>query len=80
MFCLVSARHERASLILTSNKPFSAWGEIFGGEATAGAMIDRVVHQAEILSLKGDSYRLRDKNPGTRSDAERSKSPNRPPA
>jgi DNA replication protein DnaC len=64
MFSLVSGRYERASLIVTSNKPFSAWGEIFGDEATAVAMIDRLVHHAEILSLKGDSYRLRDKDLG----------------
>ena len=64
MFSLVSARYERASLIVTSNKPFSAWGEIFGDEVTAVAMIDRLVHHAEILSLKGDSYRLKDKDLG----------------
>jgi len=50
MFSLISARYERASMIVTSNKPFSAWGEIFGDEATAVAMIDRLVHHAEILS------------------------------
>jgi DNA replication protein DnaC len=65
MFSLVSARYERASMIVTSNKPFSAWGEIFGDEVTATAMIDRLVHHAEILSLKGDSYRLRDKDLGS---------------
>ncbi len=64
MFSLVSARYERASLIVTSNKPFSAWGEIFGDEVVAAAMIDRLVHHAEILALKGDSYRLRDKDLG----------------
>jgi DNA replication protein DnaC len=62
MFSLVSARYERASMIVTSNKPFSAWGEIFGDEVTAAAMIDRLVHHAEILALKGDSFRLRDKD------------------
>jgi DNA replication protein DnaC len=46
MFSLVSARYERASMIVTSNKPFSAWGEIFGDEVTAVAMIDRLVHHA----------------------------------
>ena len=66
IFQLVSSRYERASLIVTSNKPFSAWGEIFGDEVTAVAMIDRLVHHAEILSLKGDSYRLRDKDVATR--------------
>src|SRR5947208_9208920 len=65
MFSLVSSRYERASMTVTSNKPFSAWGEIFGDEVTAVAMIDRLVHHAEILSLKGDSYRLRDKDLAT---------------
>ena len=46
----------------TTNKPFSAWGEIFGDEVTAAAMIDRLVHHAEILALKGDSYRLKDRD------------------
>ncbi len=64
MFMLVSRRYERASLIVTSNKPFGAWGEIFGDEVTAAAMIDRLVHHAEILSLKGDSYRLKDRDFG----------------
>src|SRR5438552_9002188 len=62
MFMLVSRRYERASLIVTSNKPFSAWGEIFGDEVTAAAMIDRLVHHAEIIALKGDSYRLKDRD------------------
>jgi DNA replication protein DnaC len=61
MFHLVSNRYERASLIMTSNKPFSAWGEVFGDDVVATAMIDRLIHHAEILSLKGDSYRLRGK-------------------
>ena len=62
MFMLVSRRYERASLIVTSNKPFSAWGEILGDDVTAAAMIDRLVHHAEILALKGDSYRLKDRD------------------
>lgn len=66
MFALVSSRYERASMIVTSNKPFSAWGEIFGDDAVATAMIDRLIHHADILSLKGDSYRLRGKDIGPR--------------
>jgi len=69
MFSLVSSRYERASLVVTSNKPFSAWGETFGDEVVAAAMIDRLVHHAEILSLKGDSYRLRDRDLGGRPPA-----------
>jgi DNA replication protein DnaC len=66
MFMLVSRRYERASLIVTSNKPFSAWGEIFGDDSSAAAMIDRLVHHAELISLKGDSYRLKDHDLGAR--------------
>ena len=66
MFMLVSRRYERASLIVTSNKPFSAWGEIFGDDAVAVAMVDRLVHHAELIALKGDSYRLKDRDLGPR--------------
>ena len=66
MFMLVSRRYERRSLIVTSNKPFSAWGEIFGDDMAATAMVDRLIHHAEILSLKGDSYRLKDRDLGPR--------------
>jgi DNA replication protein DnaC len=64
MFMLVSRRYERASMIVTSNKPFGSWGEIFGDDMAATAMVDRLVHHAEILSLKGDSYRLKDRDLG----------------
>ena len=63
-FQLISARYERASVIVTSNKPFGRWGETFGDATVAAAMIDRLVHHAEVLSLKGDSYRLKDKDLG----------------
>src|SRR5947209_536286 len=63
-FQLVAARYERASLIVTSNKPFGRWGEVFGDEVVAAAMIDRLVHHAEVLSLKGDSYRLKNRDLG----------------
>jgi DNA replication protein DnaC len=63
-FQLVSARYERASLIVTSNKPFGRWGEVFGDDVVAAAMIDRLVHHAEVVALKGDSYRLRDRDLG----------------
>ncbi|CAM4516642.1 IS21-like element helper ATPase IstB [Nocardia ninae] len=63
-FQLVSSRYERASLIVTSNKPFGRWGEVFGDDIVAAAMIDRLVHHAEVISLKGDSYRLKDRDLG----------------
>jgi DNA replication protein DnaC len=63
-FQLVSSRYERASLIVTSNKPFGRWGEVFGDDVVAAAMIDRLVHHAEVISLKGDSYRLKNRDLG----------------
>ncbi|CKR87798.1 IS1533 transposase [Mycobacterium tuberculosis] len=64
-FQLVSSRYERASLIVTSNKTFGRWGEVFGGDdVVAAAMIDRLVHHAEVVALKGDSYRLKDRDLG----------------
>ena len=63
-FQLVSSRYERASLIVTSNKPFGRWGEVFGDDVVAAAMIDRLVHHAEVVSLRGDSYRLKDRDLG----------------
>jgi DNA replication protein DnaC len=63
-FQLISNRYERASVIVTSNKPFGRWGEVFGDETVAAAMIDRLVHHAEVHSLKGDSYRMRGRNLG----------------
>ena len=63
-FQLVSSRYERASLIVTSNKPFGRWGEVFGDDVVAAAMIDRLVHHAEVYSLKGESYRMRGRELG----------------
>jgi DNA replication protein DnaC len=61
-FQVVSGRYTQGTMILTSNRAFSGWGEIFGGDVVvAAAMIDRLVHHAEIISLKGSSYRLKGK-------------------
>ena len=63
-FQLVSNRYERASVIVTSNKPFGRWGETFGDDIVAAAMIDRLVHHADVVALKGDSYRLKNRDLG----------------
>jgi DNA replication protein DnaC len=63
-FQLVSSRYERASLIITSNMPFGRWGEVFNDDVVAAAMIDRLVHHAEVIPLKGDSYRTRNRDLG----------------
>jgi DNA replication protein DnaC len=69
-FQLVSSRYERASLIITSNMPFGRWGEVFNDDVVAAAMIDRLVHHAEVLPLKGDSYRTRNRDIGRAVPAE----------
>jgi DNA replication protein DnaC len=60
-FQLVSSRYEHVSLILTSSLPFSGWGTVSGDQVVAAAMIDRIVHHADVLTLKGASYRLRNR-------------------
>lgn len=60
-FPLISSRYERASLVVSSNKTFSAWAEIFGDAVAVAAMVDRLVHHAEVFVLQGDSYRLKDR-------------------
>ena len=64
-FQLVSSRYEHASLVLTSNLPFSGWGGVFGDQVVAATMIDRIVHHADVLNLRGASYRLRNKGMDT---------------
>jgi DNA replication protein DnaC len=60
-FRLLVRRYERASLIVTSNKSFVDWGEIFNDQVLATAILDRLLHHATTLNIKGESYRLREK-------------------
>jgi DNA replication protein DnaC len=60
-FQVISARHERKSTIITTNRPFAQWGEIFDNTTVATAIADRLVYNSEILILEGPSYRKRDK-------------------
>jgi DNA replication protein DnaC len=59
-FQLVNARYEKGSMILTSNKSFKEWGEIFGDSVAASAMLDRLLHHCHIVNIRGNSYRLRE--------------------
>jgi DNA replication protein DnaC len=62
-FQLVCSRYEHASMIITSNLPFARWAETFTDTTIASAMIDRIVHHAEVITLKGQSYRLKNHRP-----------------
>lgn len=60
-FQLISARYERGSIILTSNKGFGEWGELMGDTVLATAVLDRLLHHAHIINIRGNSYRLKDR-------------------
>ena len=60
-FQLVSARYERSSIILTSNKSYGDWGSIFGDPIIATAILDRLLHHSTTINIRGESYRLKDR-------------------
>jgi DNA replication protein DnaC len=60
-FQLISRRYERGPMILTSNQSFGAWGEVFGDRVIAAAILDRVLHHAITVNIRGNSYRLKEK-------------------
>jgi len=60
LFEVVSRRHEQRSIVLTTNRPFQEWPEVFPNAASVVALVDRLVHRAEIVRIDGDSYRLKE--------------------
>ena len=61
VFQLVSRRYERGSMIITSNKSFAEWGDVLGDDVLATAILDRLLHHCDVLSINGPSYRLKDR-------------------
>ena len=57
----INKRYENHSTIITTNKPFGKWHEIFGDVTLANAILDRLLHHSHIININGNSYRLRDK-------------------
>lgn len=60
LFQLITKRYEKKSTILTTNKNFSEWGEIFGDSVLANAILDRLLHHSKVFTIKGRSYRTKD--------------------
>ena len=60
-FQLASRCYERGSLLLTSNRSVGEWGEVFGDPVVATAILDRVLHHSHVVTIRGESYRLREK-------------------
>lgn len=61
LFQLISKRYERNCTIITTNKPFSKWNEIFGDTTVANAILDRLLHHSHVINITGRSYRIKDK-------------------
>ena len=61
IFELVNARYEKGSLLLTSNKSCAEWGPMLGDEVLATALLDRLLHHAEVVTINGQSYRMKDR-------------------
>ncbi len=60
-FQIISERYETGSVILTSNKSYGAWGDIFGDSVLATAILDRLLHHSTTINIKGESYRIKEK-------------------
>ena len=60
-FQLVSRRYEKGSIMVTSNRTVSEWGEVFGDSVVATAILDRLLHHSHVLTIRGESYRLKEK-------------------
>jgi len=60
LFEVVSKRHEKAPIVLTTNKPFAEWNEVFPNSSCVTALVDRLVHKAEIVVIEGESYRAKE--------------------
>ena len=62
LFELVTARYEHGSILLTSNTSFAEWGGLLGNEVLATALLDRLLHHAEVIAINGPSYRMRQRS------------------
>lgn len=62
LFQLINKRYEKNSTIITTNKQFSKWGELFGDSMIANAILDRLIHHSHIINITGKSYRMKDIN------------------
>ena len=60
-FQIISNRYEKSSIILTSNKSYGSWGDVFGNNVVATAILDRLLHHSTTINIKGDSYRIKEK-------------------
>jgi DNA replication protein DnaC len=77
LFEIIMRRYENRSTIMTSNRPLEEWGKLLGDVPTAGAILDRFLHHAQVIAIAGRSYRLKDA-PVLGAETKRNRKPNRP--
>lgn len=78
LFEIVSRRYESKSILLTTNKPFAEWGEVFPNATTVVTIVDRLVHRCELLTIEGSSYRLKESKEEARRRAAKRMRPSTP--
>ena len=80
LFEIVNRRYERKPTIITTNRPFAEWSEVFPNAACVVSIVDRLIHHAEILVIEGESYRMREaKQRAARKTAAKSRKRRNPP-
>jgi DNA replication protein DnaC len=60
LFEIINQRYEQRSTLITTNRPFSEWSEVFPNAACVVSLIDRLVHHSEVIAIEGDSYRMKE--------------------
>ena len=71
LFELISRRYERRSTIVTTNRPFAEWSDVFPNAACVVSLVDRLVHRAGVITIEGESYRLKEARERTGARARR---------
>ncbi len=71
LFEVVSRRYDNKPILITTNKPFAEWGEVFPNATTVVTIVDRLVHRCELVTLDGDSYRLKESKQDAKKRADR---------
>ena len=69
VFQVIARRYEKGSVIITSNKTFSEWGQVFTNEVLATAILDRFLHHCDVITINGPSWRMKNQKTGTGTDA-----------
>ena len=78
LFQVVAQRYLKTSIVLTTNRPITGWGDVLGDTTVAAALLDRLLHSSVVLDITGDSYRLRDHQART-DNLRRASNASRPP-